>query len=646
MKNALLTLIVAALVGAAYFAFGRFAGEDVPPLTVSGPPIATSSTPDAVTLAADETVPARERVPEPAPVVAPQLVEASAAEEQREPWIARGRVLDIEGEPVLDVGVALNVRGPFGGRVPGAVMTRTIGDGSFEVTLRNDSAQLIAISEEWACVMAATAERRTGERELIIPVARRLDLTGRVVDGEGNGLSGAIVSVDVAGMLLLRSFPLPLDSASRLRWNTKSAADGSFALAAVPALEDGRLSATLKGYESHVRELPEASTRGLVLRLAPESETLVAGAGEKLVSGVVVLESGAPVQGATVKVFDVETETDGVGRFQLAVSANAPENVPIVAAKRGLRPAIVAGFGARLRGEEPIPPLYLVLGDEALSIHGRVLWADDKPAKGWSVGLLDPTVIDPYRIPSKTAEDLAGPKKQRAKTGKAGDFTLGGLSERTYRIRAYDSRTLLAIESDAVQAGEQELVLRVPEDAFHERLEGRVLAHDGVPLADVHVGANLVTSRTPSGFTSIGGPSGRTDEDGVFVIEQVPRRHVYLTASGDDVLSESLDLDESTPSKGIEILLYRRCHMRFEWQGTEPPPTAMGVLDAAGEALSLVIRTKQSMMSMSREDLEDGRSRVVSVSEAAATLVLYRDGEELERIPLTLAPGEVNVIRR
>ena len=31
MKNALLALIVAALVGAAYFAFGRFEGEDAPP---------------------------------------------------------------------------------------------------------------------------------------------------------------------------------------------------------------------------------------------------------------------------------------------------------------------------------------------------------------------------------------------------------------------------------------------------------------------------------------------------------------------------------------------------------------------------------------------------------------------------------------
>ena len=72
----------------------------------------------------------------------------------------------------------------------------------------------------------------------------------------------------------------------------------------------------------------------------------------------------------------------------------------------------------------------------------------------------------------------------------------------------------------------------------------------------------------------------------------------------------------------------------------------MGVLDAEGLTLSILIRTKRSSMSSSREDLDEGRSRVVSVSEAAATLVLYQDGEELERIPLTLAPGEVNVIQR
>ena len=38
------------------------------------------------------------------------------------------------------------------------------------------------------------------------------------------------------------------------------------------------------------------------------------------------------------------------------------------------------------------------------------------------------------------------------------------------------------------------------------------------------------------------------------------------------------------------------------------------------------------------------RSPVVSVGDDAATLVLYRGEEELDGVPLTLEPGQVNLV--
>ena len=48
---------------------------------------------------------------------------------------------------------------------------------------------------------------------------------------------------------------------------------------------------------------------------------------------------------------------------------------------------------------------------------------------------------------------------------------------------------------------------------------------------------------------------------------------------------------------------------------------------------------------MEKIRLVQGRSEAFSVSELAATLVLYARGEELRRLPVRLVRGELNTIR-
>jgi len=69
------------------------------------------------------------------------------------------------------------------------------------------------------------------------------------------------------------------------------------------------------------------------------------------------------------------------------------------------------------------------------------------------------------------------------------------------------------------------------------------------------------------------------------------------------------------------------------------------VLDADGTKLSVTRGFDNMILSSERTRITHGTSDVVAAAETARTLVLYAGDVELERIPLDLRPGELNVIR-
>lgn len=50
------------------------------------------------------------------------------------------------------------------------------------------------------------------------------------------------------------------------------------------------------------------------------------------------------------------------------------------------------------------------------------------------------------------------------------------------------------------------------------------------------------------------------------------------------------------------------------------------------------------MTQMGHVDLLEGRSQTLGVADTARTLILEMDGEEIERRPLNLLPGSLNLI--
>ena len=69
------------------------------------------------------------------------------------------------------------------------------------------------------------------------------------------------------------------------------------------------------------------------------------------------------------------------------------------------------------------------------------------------------------------------------------------------------------------------------------------------------------------------------------------------------------------------------------------------MLDAEGGDLELYAIGAGGVTRLHSADLVDGRSRALGVPEHAALLVLERDGAEVDRVPLRLRPGELNVLR-
>jgi hypothetical protein len=69
------------------------------------------------------------------------------------------------------------------------------------------------------------------------------------------------------------------------------------------------------------------------------------------------------------------------------------------------------------------------------------------------------------------------------------------------------------------------------------------------------------------------------------------------------------------------------------------------VVDAQGRSLDLLVITGNSVNAYTAMELNDGRSEVVSTSSQARTLLLFKQDQEVGRVPLDLLPGEVNRVR-
>ena len=542
----------------------------------------------------------------------------------------RGRVLDVAGTPIPGVSVGIEGRS--------TPLDASDALGVFEFDLEPGRRKIVSTSDEWITVRYDLVQPGEPERERFVIVAPPLALEGRVVDATDQPIAGATVRVDVP-IAAFAGFPLALDSTGVVSASAKSGPDGSFRLVRAPSIPRAALETSAEGFEDDRRPLPSESASDLRIELRRPEAT------DAALEGVVFHPDGSPAAEATVHLDDRNAATDERGAFRLPLG-RVDEGTYLVATKKGFQPAVMPEYGRVLAASDGHPaPVQLVLGPPPLSISGRVLEADGKPCRGWSVAIRFGTPISQFRVPPITAEGVTSGQDRPRTTDASGAFVIEGLRGTSYVLQAW-GRDGRMIVSDPIDAGASDVELRCEADAFLREVRGRVVSRDGLPLPKVDVSVSLVTFEMPFGRSWEDVAATKTGEGGFFALEKVPRRATRLDIDGEGVQPTSLAVEEIDLERPLVIVVGRTCRFRYESRPGEVVPTELEVLDAEGAALDLVTREARSMMSGSRARLADGQSHVLSVGEEAVRLVLYKEGEVLSSQPLKLAAGEIVTVHR
>ncbi len=347
---------------------------------------------------------------------------------------------------------------------------------------------------------------------------------GHVVDGQGNGVAGALVSVGSEGVL----FGLP---------EARADAQGYFALEDRPRTGELVLEARAEGYVPAGPAKVAMPPEGIVdVRVRPALD---------LEGRVADRDSGDPVAGARLTLLQ-EVERTGPGGAvmmrmgrQVGAAESADDGTFVLT---GLAPgeytlaAAADSYRSRslpvtLAAEERPRPLAVLL-DTGLVIAGEVVDRSGAPVAG-----ADVTV--------SAAESSTGMGRQggaRARSDDMGAFRAEGLAPGRYQVtaRADGGRTA----RDVVEAGAGHVRLELAQTGA---VEGRVLDADGAPVAAAELFA--------------WGPDGRSataSADGSFRFPELSPGSYRVVASADGWAPDSAEVTvEEGRTANAELTLKR-----------------------------------------------------------------------------------------
>jgi RNA polymerase sigma-70 factor (ECF subfamily) len=609
---------------------------------------------------AAERVAVRRAAPQPGSDAGePLAVEPRAAPARR----IAGRVFDAGGRGLGNARVvATGATGP-GGRGEAAAVS--LADGSFVIEEGPESGALASGSPELATVLGARFGADTRE-DVFVVLAPRLDLAGVVVDASGAPIAGAKVALAMPDDLRSR-FTVVLDRALSEDRVARSGAEGAFALEGAPQVEGATLVVEADSFEPWSAPAPAFSDLGL--RIALERP----GAADGWVRGVVVDPAGRPVAGARVA-FGIDTERTGAdGGFAFRI--DDPESfgrrvglraTRLVALAQGWLPAV---YEPPLVDGAPAWParVTLALAGQTLSLSGQVVDAEGEALGGVRVYVADATLFGAVDGRVAVMETLFAPGEATWKyveSDAEGRFSIDGLLDRDYVVRAHDPETLLMADSDPVPAGRTGVEVRLPTDRLYPRVAGRVLSLGGEPIAGAEVfpmcDAFRVRHEGRPISTSHGGVEGTTtDAEGRFELRDVPMSLVYLRVNGDNILPVEYgrwvegdarfagsDVKELPKDRitALEIRAEARCHMQVEL-GAPDLADELCVLDAKGREVVVSLFEADGRQDTERHPIHEGRSAMLSVPETGRTLVLFKQGVEVARSAIRLDASEPTVVR-
>ncbi len=206
------------------------------------------------------------------------------------------------------------------------------------------------------------------QKELLLVMAPSIDIAGVVVDEQDRPIPAT--ELRVSGEGVRRGLGLASDTAVDIPWTVRSDEQGHFSIESVPGVASVELAAFHPRFKCGSLPLPEHSRSDLRVVLGARESTVLA--------GKVVDRSGLPVAQALVAMGQEATRTDAEGQFELElkdemISFNGVSSRPTLSE---FLSAVQPGrLTARMQKPTTGWPGFvtLVIGDEPLSIRGRVL---------------------------------------------------------------------------------------------------------------------------------------------------------------------------------------------------------------------------------------------------------------------------------
>ena len=595
----------------------------------------------------------------------------SLGEDGVAPVMARGLVVFAEGSPAPDVAV--------GFEAADASVVRTDAEGRFEVPVTAKDTLLVAKDSGYVTVMKGAVSPRSSVTPVVV-IAHRLTLEGQVVTTGGEAIDNAALQVILPEDFESR-LPQVLDRSQRGAWLARSAADGSFALTGVPAIEGMTLLATRQPYQPVKAKLAAHSDHRVYLVMGEDD----AEDGAAIV-GRVLDPTGQAVPDAFVASGLTSTLTDANGNFRIIVKrAGLPKSIRAV--KSGFA---IARFTPTddATGKPDWPEFVeLRLSGKAKSISGRVLDAKGKPLAGALVWTPDAELFGLAGVVPMAIEFLSAggeaprqrplPKKSRdnplegdgstggmwhakkpsaswyfAKTDRDGRFTLPGLQDRKYRVRAMNEATTQMVTSNPLAAGSQGAELQMQAKDVHDSVGGTLLLPGGKPASGISISVfcNVrdVDTRVPGG-RFVGelirhGGSAKTDAKGRFKIADVPARGVRLSIFGDGIIPRFFRFEDGHDVGALRIEVRPRYHVEIVLADASRGDAIRGE-NASGRKQYFSVIRSGSMKQVDEMPVHRGRTGVLVVPHTLTSIVLLKSGNEVARTPVTLAFGKTLVVR-
>lgn len=429
-----------------------------------------------------------------------------------------GRIVDPDGAAIGGAEILLTDQGLAPAAIDllmSAAREKTVSDPDGEFLFRDLARGRVHLQvrraeylpTEWTDLWIPTGE------PIEIVLQPTASISGWVLDAEGQGVTGALVSVEPA-QASARKSKNPIVPNSDPGLHAITGEGGRFSLqAATP----GRLSLAVRAggfLNSRLSDLelsPGETLDGLEITLQRGAE----------ISGVVRDLTGQPVANVLVTVEPTAfTRTTGEGRFELT------------GLEPGLRSVVAKDDGGR-RAEQEVAvsagntELELIL-EGGTEVAGRVRTPTGEPVPAADVTLLDPS----SQRPSLAAE-----------TDAAGRFVLAAVPRGTYQILVQREGFLPAFHAaplDVEAAPIRGLEIELPRGST---LRGRI---SGLPFGELaHAIVRVADLPTVS----------RLDYEGRFELTGLPSRELLLEIllPGRRIISRRVSLPDNTSESTIEI---------------------------------------------------------------------------------------------